>query len=165
MLDYYLILFILTIMRFIIYLFLVFPLFICSSVFSNDNLVKYEIIDFEIPMSLTNEPGNPARGKDIASSRDGNCLACHVLPGVNELFHGNIGPSLEGVGNRYNISELRLRLVNPYILNPETIMPAFYKVEGFSRVYKKFVGKPLLNAQEIEDVISWLSTLRKDQNE
>ena len=149
-------------MKYIKYLLLTLTLFSFSIVFANDKLVDYEIVNLEIPNSLTNVPGNPKRGKEIASSRDGNCLACHMLPEVNELFHGDVGPSLAGVGNRYNINQLRLRLVNPYVLNPDTIMPAFYKVEGLKRVEEKFLGKPLLGAQEIEDILSWLITLKMD---
>ena len=149
-------------MKYIKYLIFTLTVFSFSIVYSNDNLVHYEVVNLEIPKPLTNIPGDPFRGKEIASSRDGNCLACHMLPEVNELFHGDVGPSLAGVGNRYNINELRLRLVNPYILNSDTIMPAFYKVEGLKRVEEKFFGEPLLSAQEIEDVLSWLITLKAD---
>ena len=143
---------------------LIFVLYLYSwySAFADDNMVSYEIIDFEIPKPLTNQLGDPIKGKIIASSRKGNCLACHVIPEVDEMFHGTVGPSLKGVGSRYNINELRLRLVNPYILNPDSIMPAFYKVKGLEKVDKNFYGNPILNAQEIEDVISWLMTLKSE---
>ena len=96
-------------MKYIKYLFFTLIVLGVSIVVSNDKLVDYEIVDLEIPKPLTNIPGNPLRGKKIASSRDGNCLACHMLPEVNESFHGDVGPSLAGVGNRYNINQLRLR--------------------------------------------------------
>jgi len=151
-------------MTYIKYLFCTLAVLGVSIVISNcnDELIDYEVVNLEIAKPLTNIAGNPLRGKEIASSRDGNCLACHILPEVNKSFHGNVGPSLAGVGNRYNINQLRLRLVNPYILNPDTIMPAFYKVNGLKRVEEKFLGKPLLDAQEIEDVLSWLITLKMD---
>ena len=132
------------------------------SAYASDTMVKYEIVDYEIPKPLTNTLGDPTKGKMIATSRKGNCLACHVIPEVDELFHGSVGPNLKGVGDRYNISELRLRLVNPYILNPDSIMPAFYKVQDLQQVDKNFYGIPILNAQEIEDVISWLITLKTE---
>ena len=132
-------------------------------VHANEELVSYDIVDLSIPSSLTNEDGDLKNGRDIVLSRRGNCLACHKIPSGNDIFQGNIGPSLAGVGNRYTISELRLRLVNPYVLNPDSVMPAFYKVRGLKRVDKKFREKPILTAQEIEDVISWLFTLKTEE--
>jgi sulfur-oxidizing protein SoxX len=84
------------------------------------------------------------------------------VPNINDKFQGNIGPSLAGVGNRYTLGELRLRLVDPYIINPSTLMPAFYKTEGLNRVDDNYMGKPILTAQQIEDVISWLATLKSN---
>ena len=150
-------------MKNIIYSLFIFILsFNFSSVIFANELVNYEIVDLEIPSPLTSSPGDPGLGKKIAISRSGNCLACHELPNMEKLFHGNIGPSLAGVGNRYNIGELRLRIVNPYIINSNTIMPAFYKVKGLNRVDKKYLGKTILNAQEIEDIIAWLLTLKDE---
>lgn len=137
-------------------------LVLVNFVYANENIVSYDIINFSIPNSLTNEVGNINNGRDIALSRKGNCLACHEIPSTNDLFQGNIGPSLSGVGNRYTIAELRLRLVNPYVLNPDSVMPAFYKVRNLKRVEKKYREKTILTAQEIEDVISWLFTLKTD---
>ena len=119
-------------------------------------------MDDTIPLSLTSSNGDLERGREIALSRQGNCLACHVVPNINDKFQGNIGPSLAGVGNRYTLGELRLRLVDPYIINPSTLMPAFYKTEGLNRVDDNYMGKPILTAQQIEDVISWLATLKSN---
>ena len=149
-------------MNYFKYLLLIIFVYSFHNTFANDSLVEYEIIGYEIPKPLTNKTGDPIKGKVIASSRKGNCLACHVLPEVSDLFHGSVGPSLNGVGDRYSISELRLRLVNPYILNPDSIMPAFYKVRGLQQVDKNFYGTSILSAQEIEDVISWLITLKTE---
>ena len=131
-----------------------------SHLSANEDLVLYDIVDYTIPNSLTNIEGNIKNGREVALSRQGNCLACHKVPMYDDIFQGNIGPSLAGIGNRYTIAELRLRLVNPYVLNPDTIMPAFYKVRGLKRVEKKYTEKSILSAQEIEDVISWLATLK-----
>jgi sulfur-oxidizing protein SoxX len=127
---------------------------------SAEELVKYKIKNFAIRSSLTGKPGNPENGKEVAINRQlGNCLACHVMP-VNEPFQGNVGPPLNGVGSRYSEGQLRLRIVNPKVLNPMTIMPAFYRVDGLHRVEKKFQGEPILTAQQVEDVVAYLMTLK-----
>jgi len=144
-------------------LFIINLLALINFVHANENIVFYDIINFSIPNSLTDEVGNINNGRDIALSRKGNCLACHEIPMADDIFHGNIGPSLAGVGNRYTIAELRLRLVNPYVLNPDSVMPAFYKVRDLKRVDKNFREKTILTAQEIEDVINWLFTLKTDK--
>ena len=102
----------------------------------------------------------PEKGKEVVISRVGNCLACHKISAINEPFQGNIGPNLDGVGTKYTQGELRLRLVDPYYLNPESLMPAFFQNENIYRVAKKYSGKTILTAQQIEDVISWLLTLK-----
>ena len=126
------------------------------------DLVEYMILNGEIPEYLAGtNPGNAVRGKEIAIHRKkGNCLACHQMPIPEEQDHGLTGPGLDGVGSRMTEGELRLRLVDPKIVNPDTMMPAFYKVDGLHRVLKKFKGKPILKAQEIEDIVAYLTTLK-----
>ena len=126
------------------------------------SMVKYKITDGAIKASLTGKKGDPAAGKKLAINRKkGNCLACHVISDLKgQLFHGNIGPSLDHVAGRYSEGELRLRLVNPKKENEDTIMPAFYVADGFTRVKKKFQGKTILSAQEVEDVLAYLMTLK-----
>ena len=145
--------------KFFIVFLINFYLFIYSTS-ANNNLSNYEIVNFAIPLSLTSLEGDPDKGRNIVISREGNCLACHIVPNISDKFQGNIGPSLAGVGNRYTIGELRLRLVDPYVINPTTLMPAFYKNKGLIRVDEKYIGKSILTAQQIEDVISWLITLK-----
>jgi sulfur-oxidizing protein SoxX len=125
-------------------------------------LVKYTVVDeSSIEKSLTGVPGNAKKGRALAINRKrGNCLACHQMPIPEQQFHGNIGPELEGIGSLYSAGELRLRLVNSKIINPDTIMPAFYKNNGYSRVLKKFKGKTILSAQEVEDIVAYLLTLK-----
>ena len=135
-----------------------FCIFIYSA--SANALSNYQIIDYAIPLSLTSVSGNPESGRKIVISREGNCLACHKIPNIVDKFQGNIGPSLAGVGNRYTMGELRLRLVDPYVINSKSLMPAFYKNQNLIRVDKKYTGKSILTAQQIEDVISWLATLK-----
>ncbi len=127
-----------------------------------EKLVKYEVVDQPtIPKSLTGKPGDAAQGRKLAINRKkGNCLACHKMPIPEQSFHGNIAPDLKGVAERYSEGELRLRIVDLKIVNDDTIMPAFYRNSGFHRVLKKFVGKTLLSAQEVEDVVAYLVTLK-----
>jgi sulfur-oxidizing protein SoxX len=114
-----------------------------------------------IPERLTKEPGDWKRGRELMANRKkGNCLACHRVQQMMDFpFHGNVGPEISDIALRMTEAELRLRLVNPKILNPDTIMPAFYRVQGLHRVAKKFQGKPILTEQEIEDIIAYLRKL------
>jgi len=126
----------------------------------NANAAEFMVVDNTIPDSLTGKAGDPAAGKKAAISRKkGNCLACHVMPIPEEQFHGEVGPDLSEVGSHFTEAELRLRLVDAKALNPDTIMPAFLK-PGTVDVLEKFQGKTILNAQEIEDVIAYLMTLK-----
>lgn len=123
--------------------------------------VDYQIKDDAIATSLTGKAGDAANGKKLAINRKkGNCLACHAMPIPEQAFHGNIGPSLVGVGDRYKEGELRLRVVDSKVLNPDTIMPAFYRSSGFNRVLKKFQGKTVISAQDVEDIVAYLTTLK-----
>ena len=119
----------------------------------------YRVVGDEIPASLTGAPGDPERGREIAAGRDGNCLACHHMPIPEQQFHGDIGPDLAGIGARLSPGALRLRLVDPKRLNAETIMPAFYIVDGLERVAPYYRGRPALDAQQIEDLVAYLAGL------
>lgn len=124
-------------------------------------LQPYTIDGQEIPKSLTGQPGDAARGKAVfVNRRKGNCLSCHTAPIPEEDFHGQIGPDLAGVGSRLTEGELRLRLVDAKATLPESLMPSFYRTAGLRQVKKGFEGKPILEAQEIEDVIAYLKTLK-----
>jgi len=133
-----------------------------SSTASAAEMAKYEIVDdTSIPKSLTGKPGDPANGRKLAINRKkGNCLACHVMPIPEQQFHGNLGPSLVGVAERYDEGELRLRVVDAKVVNPDTTMPAFYRSSGLHRVLKKFQGKTILAAQDVEDIVAYLKTLK-----
>ena len=126
-------------------------------------LAPYKVVDdIAIPEPLAGKKGDPIRGKKLFVARKkGNCLACHKVEQLKEhLFHGEIGPELSDVASNMSPAEMRLRLVDPKIVNPETIMPAFYRVDGLHRVKKSLKGKPILTAQEIEDIIAFLQTLK-----
>jgi sulfur-oxidizing protein SoxX len=125
--------------------------------------LEYKIVDDTMPRSLTGVPGDPVNGRKVAINRkQGNCLACHKMPVPEEQFHGEISPNLAGVGSRYTEAELRMRLVDPKVLNPDTMMPSFYKTAGFTRVRKNFRGKSILSAQQVEDVVAYLLTLKEE---
>jgi len=125
-------------------------------------IVAYKVVDgHSIPKSLTGQPGDPKRGRLTAVDRKkGNCLACHKMPIPEQQFHGDVGPDLAGVGDRLSEGEIRLRIVNPKIVNAETIMPAFYRADGFHRVLKGFEGKTIISAQDVEDIVAYLKTLK-----
>ena len=126
------------------------------------DLAKFTVVDNnEIRESLTGEPGNPDIGRKVAADRRlGNCLACHTMP-IDEDLQGDVGPALKGVAARLKESEIRLRIVNPKLLNPQTAMPAFYRVDGLYRVRKDLAGKPILTAEQIEDLVAYLMTLKE----
>lgn len=124
---------------------------ISGSVFSSD----------EIPVPLSGAKGDPARGRAIVVNRQlGLCLLCHSGPFPEERFQGNIGPDLNGIGARLSEGQIRLRVADPGRLNPATIMPAYFRGEGLTRVAPAFQGKPVLSADQIEDVVAFLATLR-----
>jgi len=125
------------------------------------DLRPYRIDGGAIASSLTGAPGDPARGRAIVVNRTvGLCLLCHSGPFPEERFQGNLAPDMKGAGARWSVGELRLRMVDSHRLNADTIMPAYYKVDGLNRVAPAFRGKPLLTAEQIEDVVAFLATLR-----
>lgn len=123
--------------------------------------IKLAVVDGAIPKPLTDKPGDPAAGRKAVIGRAlGNCLACHQMSALkDEDFHGEFGPPLDGVAQRYNEGQLRLLIANPKLMFPETTMPAFYRNDGFTRVRGPFIGKPILTAQQVEDVVAYLKTL------
>ena len=114
-----------------------------------------------LPPSLTGRPGDPARGRAVVVDRTrGLCLLCHAGPFPEQRFQGDLSPSLAGVGARYTEGELRLRLIDARRLNPDTIMPSYYRTDGLSRVGPAWSGRTILSADEIEDAVAFLATLR-----
>lgn len=114
-----------------------------------------------IPQPLTSVPGDAARGRAIVASRQtGLCLLCHRAPIAEERFQGDLATDLAGAGKRWTEAQLRLRLVDARRLNPVSIMPAYYRVDGLLRVGKAWQARTMLSAQQIEDVVAYLRTLR-----
>jgi len=136
-----------------------------SVMIGDPGLVSYVIVDdMSIPKSLTGKAGDAEKGRALAINRKkGNCLACHAMPIPEQQFHGETGPTLYGVGNRLSEGELRLQLVNSKVTNEDTLMPSFYRTFGFNRPLKNFAGKSILTAQEVEDIVAYLKTLKTDQ--
>ena len=123
-----------------------------------------EVQDDGVPASLTGAKGDPTRGRAIFANRQvGLCLLCHNGPVPEERFQGNMAPDLTGVADRYTEAQLRLRIVDPGRINPQTIMPAYFRTEGLNRVIGGFAGKPILNAEQIEDVVAYLTSLRAEK--
>jgi sulfur-oxidizing protein SoxX len=117
--------------------------------------------DEAIDRPLTDVPGDAARGRAIVVNRQlGLCLLCHSGPFPEERFQGNLAPDLAGSGARWSEGQLRLRLVDSRRLNPQTVMPAYYRTDGLVRVGAAWRGKPVLTAQQVEDVVAFLRTLR-----
>jgi sulfur-oxidizing protein SoxX len=120
------------------------------------------VVGDAMPQSLTGQPGDATRGRAVVANRQvGLCLLCHNGPFPEERFQGNLAPSLSGAGSRWSEGQLRLRIVDAGRLNPATIMPPYYRTDGLQRVSRNFVGKPILSAAQIEDVIAFLMTLKE----
>jgi L-cysteine S-thiosulfotransferase len=114
-----------------------------------------------IPESLTGAKGDPARGRAIVANRQvGLCLLCHSAPFPEERFQGNLAPDLAGAGRRWSEGQLRLRIVDSGRINASTIMPAYHRTDGLVRVAPAWRGKPVLTAEQIEDVVAFLMTLK-----
>jgi L-cysteine S-thiosulfotransferase len=119
----------------------------------------FAVVGDAIPLPLAAEPGDPARGRSVVVNRDqGGCTLCHAVPG--EKNFGNVAPTLAGTGARFSAAQLRLRVADSTRVNPDTPMPAYYRTEGLTQVAKAFRGKPILSAQQVEDVVAWLATLK-----
>ncbi len=125
-------------------------------------LAKFAITGDTIAQPLGGAKGDAARGKTLAFDPErGNCTICHPVPGGDARAQGDVGPTLAGVGARLTEGQLRLRVVDGTRINPDTIMPPYHRVEGLNRVGPRWQGKPVLSAQEVEDIVAFLGTLRQ----
>ena len=123
--------------------------------------VAYSVVGDAIPAPLGGLAGDAARGRAIVTQRQvGLCLLCHSGPFPEERFQGTLAPALAGAGTRWSEGQLRLRVVDNRHVNPETLMPSFHRVEGLTRAGAAWAGRPVLTAQQVEDVVAFLRTLR-----
>lgn len=136
-----------------------------TSVFAEDvKPVDVSYIDGTVEESLTGVAGDPVKGRAIfANRKQGNCLACHVNNDLSEeTFHGEVGPPMDGVSERWSEAELRGIVTNSKEMFEGTIMPAFYVDAGYNRPLDDFAGASILTAQQVEDVVAYLMTLKYD---
>lgn len=121
------------------------------------------IVEDGIESPLTDEPGRPAAGLSVFVDRQtGHCLLCHAVDSIDEPFQGNLGPDLS-CGSTLSDAQLRLRLVDSTRINPQTVMPAYYRVEGLTQVADEYRNQPVLMAQQIEDLIAFVRSLRQPE--
>jgi len=114
-----------------------------------------------IPDPIDGAQGSAARGRALFLAHDAaNCILCHALSDPGVRFAGNLGPPLDGIGRRFSVAQLRLRVADNLRINPATIMPSYYRVEGLDRVAAAYRGKPVLDAGQIEDIVAYLATLK-----
>jgi L-cysteine S-thiosulfotransferase len=126
-----------------------------------ETLRPYAVVGDAIPASLTGTAGNPVNGRALVLTRATTCILCHSGPFPEEKFQGDLAPSLAGAGSRWSAGELRLRIVDASRLNPVTIMPSYFRVDGLKRVGPAWRDKPILSAEQIEDIVAYLATLRE----
>jgi L-cysteine S-thiosulfotransferase len=124
-------------------------------------LRPYVVAGDAISESLTGAPGDAARGRVLVVTRTSTCILCHSGPFPEEKFQGDLAPSLAGSGSRWSEGQLRLRLVDASRLNAATIMPSYYRIDGLHRVGTAWRGKPILSAEQIEDIVAYLIGLRE----
>jgi sulfur-oxidizing protein SoxX len=124
-------------------------------------LRPYVVAGDAISESLTGTPGDAARGRVLVVTRTSTCILCHSGPFPEEKFQGDLAPSLAGSGSRWSEGQLRLRLVDASRLNAATIMPSYYRIDGLHRVGTAWRGKPILSAEQIEDMVAYLVSLRE----
>jgi len=131
----------------------------CAPV-SAEQLRPYTVIGDAIPASLTGTKGDATRGRALIVERSSTCILCHSGPFPEQAFQGDLAPNLSGSGARWSEGQLRLRLVDASRLDAATIMPSYYRVDGLTRVGAAWRGKPILSAEQIEDIVAYLETLR-----
>jgi L-cysteine S-thiosulfotransferase len=124
-------------------------------------LPPYTVVGDAIPEPLTPARGDAARGRTLVVERSSTCILCHSGPFPEQKFQGDLAPNLSGSGSRSSEGQLRLRLVDASRLNAATIMPSYYRVDGLHRVGAPWRGKPILSAEQIEDIVAYLVTLRE----
>ena len=132
-----------------------------SGIAAAQELRSYAVVGDAIPAPLTGGAGDATRGRALAVDRSSTCILCHSGPFPEQQFQGDVAPSLAGTGSRWSEGQIRLRLVDASRLNATTIMPSYYRIDGLNRVGRAWQGKPILSAEQIEDIVAYLVTLRE----
>lgn len=133
-----------------------------AAALADEPLRPYAVDGDAIESPLTGRPGDPARGERLVANRQASlCLLCHQGPFPEPHAQGTLAPDLSGAGGRLSAGQIRLRIVDMRRLNPSTIMPSYYRTDGFERVARSWRGKPVLTAEEIEDIVAFLVTLKE----
>ena len=147
-------------MKYFITTILIFNLSINFCISENNDYFQIDHINLIAKKKSKSLVGNISNGKKVFSSRKVNCLSCHQAPIKEEKFQGDFGPSLIGIGTRYNKEEIRLRVIDSKLINPESIMPSYFKKINYDRTPKIFLNKTILSAQEVEDIVEYLYSLK-----
>lgn len=131
-------------------------------------VMPFDVVGDTVPSRLSATPGDAVRGRAIVADRQtGLCLLCHTGPFPEERFQGNLAPDLSGAGARWSEGQLRLRIIDAARLNPQTIMPPYHRSDAepdsVNRVGAAWRSKPILSAQQVEDVVAFLRTLQKQR--
>lgn len=145
----------------------------CGSLAAAEEIKPTDVVyvDGAVEASLSGTPGDPVSGAELMNKGAGNCIACHQVSDLAHLpFHGEIGPTLDGVADRWTVAELRGIVANAKVMFEGTMMPSFYRTTGFFRLGDAYTGdahgdtdvQPLLTAQQVEDVVAYLVTLKED---
>lgn len=134
----------------------------CAGASETAPVAPFAVTDDAITLPLAGRLGDALRGRHLVLDRErGNCLICHQLRVERQPFQGDLAPPLDGVGARLTPAQIRLRLVDQSRLNPATLMPPYHRVDALTRVAGRFKDRPVFDAQEIEDVVAWLATLKE----
>ncbi len=136
-------------------------LFVLPGFAAAEDLRSYGVTGDAIPRSLTGMAGDVTRGRALVVERSSTCILCHSGPFPEQKFQGDLAPDLAGSGSRWSEGQLRLRLVDASRVNAATIMPSYYRVDGLDRVGTLWRGKPILSAEQIEDIVAYLVSLRE----
>jgi L-cysteine S-thiosulfotransferase len=127
------------------------------------NLAQFRVVADGIPEPIGGIAGDAGRGRTLILGRESaNCVLCHALPEPGVRFSGDLGPALGGVARTFSVAQLRLRVVDSMRVNPTTIMPSYYRIEGLDRVAGAYRGKPILAAEQVEDIVAYLATLKNE---
>ena len=123
----------------------------------------FQVVGDAIEAPLTDVAGDPVRGRAVVAGRQvGTCVLCHAGPFPEERLPATIAPDLRGVADRLSAGQIRLRLVDPRLVNPATVMPAYFSQAGLVRVGRAWQGRTALTAQQIEDAVAFLTTLKEE---